>query len=138
MDKLVPITGECFCGSIKYQVDGKLRDAKSCHYSRCRKAFSAQASAAAFVEPSEFRWLSGEDLLTSYVGVHGYGLQFCRTCGSTLCTIYKDEIRQVSLGCVNGEPDIEIGQHIFVGSNASWEVLPEGVTQFDEWPPENA
>ena len=134
----MPITGECFCGSVKYQVDGKLRDAKSCHCSRCRKAFNAQASAAAFVEPSDFKWLSGEELLTSYVGVHGYGLQFCKTCGSTLCTIYKDEVLQVSLGCVNGQPDIEIGQHIFVGSKANWEVMPEGVTQFKEWPPENA
>jgi len=134
----VSITGECFCGSVNYQVDGKLRDAKSCHCSRCRKAFSAQASAAAFVEPDVFKWVSGEELLTSYVGEHGYGLQFCKNCGSTLSTIYKDEILQVSLGCVNGDPDIEIGQHIFVGSKASWDVIPEGVTQFEEWPPENA
>ena len=132
------ITGECFCGSVKYQVDGKLRDAKSCHCSRCRKAFNAQASASASVEPSEFRWLSGEALLTSYVGGHGYGLQFCKNCGSTLCTTYQQEVVQVSLGCINGEPDIEIGQHIFVGSKANWEILPEGVLQFEEWPTDNA
>jgi hypothetical protein len=132
----MPITGECFCGSVKYQVDGKLRDAKSCHCSRCRKAFNAQASAAALVEPSEFKWLSGESLLTSYVGKHGYGLNFCKNCGSTLCTTFKNEVLQIVLGCINGEPDIEIGQHIFVGSKANWEVMPEGVTQFDEWPPE--
>jgi hypothetical protein len=138
MEKLVSIKGECFCGAVKYQVDGVLRDAKSCHCSRCRKAFSAQASAAAFVDPDEFKLLSGEKLLTSYVGEHGYGLQFCKICGSTLCTTYKDEVLQVSLGCVNGDPDIEIGQHIFVGSKASWEVMPEGVTKFEEWPPENA
>mgnify|MGYP000052928836 FL=1 len=137
MEKLIPFTGECFCGSVKYQINGKLRDAKSCHCSRCRKAFNAQASAAASVESSEFKWLSGEELLTSYVGVHGYGLQFCETCGSTLCTIYKDEVIQVTLGCVNGEPNIEIAQHIFVGSKASWEVMPEGVVQYEERPPEN-
>ena len=131
------ITGECFCGAVKYQVGGKLRDARSCHCSRCRKAFNAQASAVAFVKSNEFKWLSGEELLTSYVGVHGYGLQFCKTCGSTLCTIYKDNILQVSLGCVNGEPEIEIGQHIFVGSKASWEVMPEGVIQFEGQAPEN-
>lgn len=43
----VMITGECFCGEITYQVSGKLRDAKSCHCSRCRKAFASQASAYA-------------------------------------------------------------------------------------------
>uniref|UniRef100_A0A2A4Z959 Aldehyde-activating protein n=1 Tax=OCS116 cluster bacterium TaxID=2030921 RepID=A0A2A4Z959_9PROT len=137
MGKLTPITGECFCGAIKYQVNGKLRDGKSCHCSRCRKAFNAQASAMAFVEPAEFEWLCGEDLLTSHIVDHGYGLQFCKICGSTLCTIYKNKTLQVSLGCVNGEPDIEIGQHIFVGSKANWEVIPQGVTQFEQWPPKN-
>ncbi|MFA0809561.1 GFA family protein [Microbulbifer epialgicus] len=75
----MPITGECFCGNIQYRVNGKLRDAKSCHCSRCRKAFSAQASVSAFVDPDEFEWLSGESLLTSFVGKHGDGLQFCKT-----------------------------------------------------------
>jgi len=35
---------------------------------------------------------------------------------------------------VNGSPDIEIGQHIFVGSKANWEVMPEGVAKFQEGP----
>ena len=130
----MPITGECFCGSIKYQVDGELREGKSCHCSRCRKAFNAQASASASVESSEFSWLSGESLLTSYVGEHGYGLQFCKICGSTLCTTYNGKVLQVTLGCVNGSPSIDIGQHIFVGSKASWEVIPEGTIQFQEGP----
>jgi hypothetical protein len=137
MKSLLPITGECFCGSIKYQVDGKLRNGISCHCSRCRKAFNAQASAAAFIEPNEFKWLLGKELLTSYVGGHGYGLQFCKTCGSTLCTIYNDQVIQVSLGCVNGTPDIEIDKHIFVSSKATWEVIPDGVPQYEEHPPEN-
>lgn len=91
----------------------------------------------AFVEPAEFKWLCGEGSLTSFIGEHGYGLQFCEICGSTLCTVYKDTVLQVSLGCVNGEPNIEIGQHIFVGSKANWEVMPEGVTQFEEAPPKD-
>jgi hypothetical protein len=128
----VPITGECFCGKITYQINGSLGDAKSCHCSRCRKAFNAQASASAFVEPSEFKWLTGESFLTSFVGEHGYGLQFCKNCGSTLCTLFKGEVFQITLGCLNGTPDIEIGQHIYVGSKASWEVMPEGVAQFYE------
>ena len=130
----MPITGECFCGEVRYQVDGKLRDAISCHCSRCRKAFSAQASASASVEPGEFTWLSGESLLTSYVGEQGYGFQFCKVCGSTLCTIFNGEVFQVTLGCVNGDPEIEIGQHIYVGSKANWEVIPQGVVQFQAGP----
>lgn len=126
------ITGECFCSEVQYQVDGKLRDARSCHCSRCRKAFSSQASAYALVEPSQFSWVSGEELLTSYVGQHGFGLQFCKVCGSTICGIYNGEVHGVTLGCVNGDPDIELGMHIYVGSKASWEKIPEGVVQYVE------
>ena len=132
------ITGECFCGEVEYQVDGKLRDARSCHCSRCRKAFSSQASAYALVEPQEFKWLSGEDLLTSYVGRHGFGLRFCSQCGSTICGIINGTIHGVTLGCVNDDPEIELGKHIYVGSKAKWEVIPEGVPQYKEGAPENA
>ena len=128
------ITGECFCRAVTYRVAGKLRDARSCHCSRCRKAFSAQASAYALVDPTEFSWLTGENLLTSYIGEHGAGLRFCSKCGSTLCGIVDGNVHGITLGCVNGDPEIEIGQHIFVGSKATWEVMPEGVTTFEEGP----
>jgi len=129
------ITGECFCGAITYSVSGKLRDARSCHCSRCRKAFSSQASAYALVNSDEFEWLTGDDLLTSYASAQGYGLQFCSVCGSTLCGVHEGVVHGITLGCVNGDPKVEIGRHIFVGSKATWEVIPNGVTTFNEGPP---
>lgn len=131
------ITGECFCGDIKYQYEGALQDARSCHCSRCRKAFSSQASAYALIDSNDFTWLSGESLLTAYVGEHGFGLQFCSQCGSTLCGVYQGAVHGVTLGCVNGNPEVEIGRHIYVGSKANWEVIPDGVVQYDQAPPEN-
>lgn len=131
----MPITGECFCGRVKYQIEGKLRDARSCHCSQCRKAFSSQASAYALVDPTEFIWLSGEDQLTSYRSNDGFGLQFCKICGSTICGTHNGTVHGVTLGCINGDPDVEIGMHIYVGSKARWEIIPEGVTQFQEGPP---
>ena len=131
----MPITGECFCGAVSYKIEGRLREARSCHCSRCRKAFSAQASAYALVEPETFTWVSGEELLTSYIGKHGAGLMFCRVCGSTLCGVVDGEVHGVTLGCVNGDPDVELGMHIFVGSKAKWETIPEGVPQYQEGPP---
>jgi len=128
------IFGECFCGAATYKVDGPLRDARSCHCSRCRKAFSAQASSYAEVAPGTFQWLSGQDLLTSYGSRQDFGLQFCSRCGSTLCGTYRGDVHGITLGCVNGDPEVEIGMHIFVGSKAAWETIPDGVTRFDEGP----
>ncbi len=138
METGMTITGECFCGKVKYQIDGKLHDARSCHCSRCRKAFSAQASAYALVEPRQFKWCAGENLLTSYVGKHGFGLQFCSRCGSTLCGTFDGAVHGITLGCLNDDPEIEIGRHIYVGSRARWEVMPEGVLQFEKGAPEDA
>ncbi|MEJ6516502.1 MAG: GFA family protein [Pseudomonadales bacterium] len=126
------IHGECFCGKIQYEISGQLRDARSCHCSRCRKAFSSQASAYALVEPDEFKWLDGESLLTDYVNQYGFGLQFCKNCGSTLTGIYQGVVNGVTLGCVDGDPKIEIGRHIYVGSKANWEVMPDVSNQYAE------
>ncbi|WP_246345081.1 GFA family protein [endosymbiont of Lamellibrachia barhami] len=73
----------------------------------CRKAFSSQASAYAQIEPEEFSWVSGENLLTSYESKSGAGLLFCSICGSTLCGTYKDKVNG------EGDPEIEIWNAYF-------------------------
>ena len=130
------ITGECFCGAVQYRIDGALRDARSCHCSRCRKAFSAQASAYALVDANDFCWIAGEALLTSYIGAHGAGKQFCGLCGSTLVGIVDGHVHGIALGCLNEDPGITLQRHIFVGSKARWEEIPDGIPQYDEMPPD--
>ena len=132
------LTGECFCGSVAYVIDGGVYDARSCHCSRCRKAFSAQASSYAMVNADEFAWTRGEELLTTYSSEPGYGMQFCSRCGSTLCGIVGGQVHGITLGCLNEDPQIEIGRHIFVGSKASWEVIPDSVVQYAEHAPDNS
>lgn len=124
-------TGSCLCGMVTYKITAPLRDTVSCHCSRCRRTFSAQASAMAFIEPGSFQWTAGTDNLTRYTNKQGYGVQFCASCGSTLATIHKDTVIQISLGCLDQNPDLAIDRHIFVGSKARWEELPNGATCFD-------
>ncbi len=88
----------------------------------------------AILDPDDFQWLSGEELLTSYINKAGVGVQFCRICGSTLCVVNNGVVEAITLATTNGDPEIEIGMHIYVGSKASWEVMPEGVVTFDEGP----
>ncbi|CAA0111736.1 Uncharacterised protein [Halioglobus japonicus] len=130
------LTGECFCGAIAYTITGSVFDARSCHCSKCRKAFSSQASSYALVEPGTFSWTRGQDLLTTYESEPGFGLAFCSRCGSTLCGLHNDQVHGITLGCLNEDPHIEIGRHIFVASKASWEVIPDSVVQYAENSPE--
>ena len=80
------IQGGCFCNSVRYTLKGSLQNARACHCSRCRKAFSGASSAYAELSPSSsFEWLKGEDLLSIHETGSGWGMGFCSKCGSTLC-----------------------------------------------------
>ena len=57
--------------------------------------------------------------------------------GSTLCVTFNGQVHGVTLGCINGDPEIEIGRHIFVGSKAKRELMPNDVLQYDESAPDD-
>jgi hypothetical protein len=129
------LKGACFCGRVQYRVSAPLRAARSCHCSRCRKAFSGAGSAYAEVEPGAFHWTSGADHLIHYESAPGWGLSFCRTCGTTLCGTHDGQVHGVTLGSVEGDPGVEIAMHIFVGSKAPWDHIGGSAPQFAEFPP---
>jgi hypothetical protein len=57
--------GSCLCGSIKYQINGRLFDALNCHCTMCRKAHGAAFRSRATVKAVDFEWLQGEAPLLS-------------------------------------------------------------------------
>ncbi len=126
MDRVPALSGSCFCGGVRYRLEGGLASPRSCHCSRCRKAFSAQASAYALIRPGGLTWTHGEALLATYVGRHGAGKCFCSRCGSMLCGLLDGAVHGIALGCLDGDPEIGELVHIHVASRAAWERLPEG------------
>ncbi|HVJ62229.1 MAG TPA: GFA family protein [Tahibacter sp.] len=129
------LRGGCFCGQVRYRIDAPLRAARSCHCSRCRKAFSGTGSAYAEIEPGSFAWESGEDHLRRYETVPGWGLCFCGTCGTTLCGLQGERVHGVTLGPVDGDPGVAISMHLFVGSKAPWDHIGGDAPQYDGFPP---
>ena len=128
------ITGGCFCGRVRYRVDAPLQNARSCHCSRCRKAFSGAGSAYAEISPGSFSWISGEEFLTRYEPTPGWGLCFCNACGTTLCGLHEQTVHGVTLGSVDGDPGVQIAMHLFVGSKAPWDHIGGTAPQFAEFP----
>jgi hypothetical protein len=132
----VTISGGCFCGQVRYEVDAPLINAQSCHCSRCRKAFSGAGSAYAEVVSGSFKWTNGEEQLRRYEAASGWGLCFCQTCGTTLCGVREGTVHGVTLGSVDGDPGVQIGMHLFVGSRAPWDHIGGNAPQFAEFPNE--
>ncbi len=83
-------------------------------------------------DTTAFSWVSGADNLHTYVGKEGWGIGFCRKCGSTLCGIYKGKVAGISIGTLNDNPTIKIKKHIYVGSKACWDEVSGDAPQFIE------
>lgn len=128
------LTGGCCCRRIAYSIATPLRNARSCHCSRCRKIFSGAGSAYAEVQPGAFRWTSSTADLGHFETGHGWSICFCLTCGSTLAASLAGEVRGVTLGCVDGDPGVVIEKHVFVGSRAPWDHIGGDAPQYDTWP----
>ena len=128
------ISGSCFCGLVTYEIAAPLENARSCHCSRCRKAFGGSSSAYAEVRAGSFNWKTGEESLKRYNADENWGLAFCDTCGSALVGMLGDEVHGVMLGAVDGDPGVEIAMHIYVASKAPWDHIGGDAPQFMEGP----
>lgn len=131
------IQGGCFCGAIRYALRTPLYKARSCHCSECRKLFSGAASAYAQADAQAFSWTQGEQDLSHYTSQQGWGVGFCRHCGSTLCGFYQGQLHGITLGSVDDDPGIRISQHLFVESKAPWDEIGDNAPQFATWPPKD-
>ena len=126
------ITGQCFCGAVRYAIEGGLRNARCCHCARCRRTFGAAGSAyAELANGATFTWLQGQDLVTEYREVPDWGRCFCSRCGSPLAGLHRAAVHGVPLGSVDGDPGVAIAMHLFVGSKAPWDHIGGSAVQYD-------
>lgn len=129
------ISGSCLCGGVRYEISGSFGGAGNCHCSRCRKSHGAAFASWAHVEPEQFRWTSGEEVVARYETSPGKERCFCRQCGAPLAAVLSGQVREIVLASVDGDPGVRPGEHIFVGSKASWYEISDALPQFEEWPP---
>ena len=127
------LDGGCFCGAVRYKIDGALGRVSACHCSRCRKAFGGTSSVyAELPDGSALEWVTGANELTKCIFPKDWAFAFCRICGSTLCGISDGKVHGVLLGTVDGDPGVQIEVHTFVGSKAPWDHIGGSAPQFDE------
>jgi hypothetical protein len=54
MERITPITGGCYCGKVRFRVNGSNLRQSNCHCANCRRAAGAQSVAWITVKLSEF------------------------------------------------------------------------------------
>ncbi|MFT7531807.1 MAG: hypothetical protein ACI9FD_002834 [Gammaproteobacteria bacterium] len=114
----------------------RIIDADHCHCSKCRRQRGAVFSTYAEFRPGDFKWISGEDCIKIYKTLSGAGWCFCSECGSSLAGSKNGRITTITLGTVEGDPDVKPMSHIFTGSRAQWYEIEDDLPQFEERPPD--
>jgi len=88
MDKIIPQTGGCQCGSIRYRLNATPSMLYVCHCRDCQKQSSSAFGMSLIVSLDDVEFLQGRDLLKTWDTRGDDGLvkrcAFCRHCGSRI------------------------------------------------------
>ena len=130
-----PLTGQCACGTVRFEVTAPFQTAGYCHCKRCQRRSGALWSENGIVDARAFRLVSGADAVRAWKPPDGLVKSFCSVCGGHLFTGVpgSEGIVGVRLGAVDGDPGIRPQWHQFVESAPGWEALPDdGLPRFPQ------
>lgn len=116
------VSGGCFCGGVRFELAFPTQWCGHCHCSMCRRAHGAGFVTWVALARPQFRFLSGEDLVTYFQSSEHGRRGFCRVCGSSLfceSTRHPDVV-DVVLANIDGEIDREPQAHIYYSDRVNW------------------
>jgi len=129
------LNGSCLCGKVKYQVSALESKMANCHCSMCRKFHGAAFATFGEAKVENFRWLSGEHHLKSYVAENGTTRRFCENCGSSMTFSPANDsgkFVEFSLGTLETALEAKPDAHIYVSFKAEWLDINDQLPRFSE------
>jgi hypothetical protein len=127
------LTGHCLCGRVRYEADADSGPIIHCHCETCRRTHASAFSSIVAVPRESFRWVTGEELLSSFETSPGKFRRFCSLCGSHLFaerTAHKHVM--LRLGCLDTPIRPKVLGHIWRSDAASWYDPNKHVPEFSE------
>lgn len=132
-------TGQCYCGTVKYQIEGDLGYIVHCHCRNCRRVTGAAFYSAAFLPEANFSITAGQDEVREYQSpeVSGLARCFCGKCGGRLFVrLPIPGLLNIAITTLDEEPSQDTGVHINVASKAPWDTVADTFPQHAEFPPD--
>jgi hypothetical protein len=131
------LTGECYCGSVKYQLDGDLIRMYCCHCRTCRKVTGASFSTTAVIDPALFRVVEGEEHVVA-VPQGPHHRHHCSSCHSWVFSRSEPfpDVMFIPCGTLTTTPRRKIDYHVFYSQKADWIEIKDDVPVYSEMLPE--
>ncbi len=128
------LRGECYCRAVSFTVQDTFEYAFCCHCGECRRRTGAASKPFAGAPASALKVIAGADAVMRLGEGGGYHAS-CGKCGSLLYSLVRTGAYvHVPLGALIDPPTIMPKAHIFVGSKAPWDVICDGLPQFEAFP----
>jgi hypothetical protein len=127
------LTGHCLCGRVRYEADAGFGPIIHCHCETCRRTHGSAFSSIASVPREGFRWVAGEEFLSSFESSPGKFRRFCSVCGSHL---FAERVANphvmLRLGCLDTREKPRALGHIWRSDAASWYDPKDTIPEFAE------
>jgi len=136
-----PMSGGCHCGAVRFQLLAPPISVQHCHCENCRKISGEFTSTGAIVRREDIR-ISGSENLKGYRTSPSFERKFCQTCSCYLFALEDSEtdLLYFAPATIDGgrHPGHPPGSesHIYVRSKAEWEVIADGLPQYQAASPD--
>ena len=122
------LRGSCLCKAVSYEVRPPFIRFSHCYCSRCRKATGGARSTNIAVAPDQFRWLSGEELISRYdlPEARSFSTAICRRCNCPVPRPTRSREQMIiPAGTLDDDPGSKPSAHRYWESRVAWIALDE-------------
>ncbi len=117
------VTGSCFCGAVKFEIELPTLFCGHCHCSMCRRPHGASFVTWTGVPPERFKLTAGEQDIARFGSSEKGTRSFCRNCGSQIFCQTEPEVIDIALAALHGKIDRRPEAHYYYDSRADWTVV---------------
>ncbi len=122
------LRGSCLCKAVRYELRPPLLRFNHCYCSRCRKVTGAVRATNLAVPISQFRWTTGEELISRYdrPEARSFATAICTRCNCPVPHASRNSEQViVPSGTLDSDPGSKPTVHRNWGSRVSWAALDE-------------
>lgn len=136
----LPLTGQCQCGAVRYEIRAEPLSLQACHCTDCQKQSSSAFGMSMIVPREAVVVVAGEP--KTWVKPHPSGrlsdCVFCGTCGSRLWhnPHVNTKITILKAGTLDDTSWLDPVGHIWIKSKQPWVQIPQGAITYEAQPPD--
>ena len=127
------LTGRCFCGFVRFEINGEVRSCVFCHCESCRRAAGAAFVPWATFAKANFAVTMGEISFrrSSAKAIRGN----CERCGTPLTYEHAGRPGEIDVTAVSLDNPVSVRPtaHIWIEDKLPWVKPADGLPQHQTW-----